>query len=150
MGNNICQCKIICQNVKETDLSSSRNLTHIKYIKNLNKENPDLIKSNEEIQRIYLNNCVKKIARVYLIYKDNKNKKIKNVNKNNKNDLSNILNKEETNINSDLQLNSIDSFFDYSMTHLFNIDKVHSSKTSYKKFYIPKINNGKSLEMLLI
>ena len=36
------------------------------------------------------------------------------------------------------------------MTHLYNIDKIQRTKTKYEKFDIPKINNGESLEYLII
>ena len=151
MGNNICQCKIICQNIKDTDLSSSKNLAHLKKLKDPEKDFCDLFENNDDIKRIYINNCVKKIARVYLIYKKRKNKNKKNGNKNiniYNNELSNIIIAEDHNNNNDLQIDSFDNIMDYSMTHLYNKNKVNT-KTNYKKFDIPKINNGKSLEMLL-
>ena len=61
MGNNICQCKIICQNLKEADLSSNKSSKKSKSKKNkINNNNNDLLKKNKEIEKIYKNNCVKK------------------------------------------------------------------------------------------
>ena len=110
----------------------------------------DSTKCNNKIQNIYLINCVKKIERVYLIYKNRKKR-----NKNNENKTKNISNNESTNIitveennNNDFKVDLFDNIMDYSITHLFSINKVNT-KTNYQKFDIPKINNGKSLEMLL-
>ena len=154
MGNNICQCKAFCQNQKETNLSSTNlsknyfDLLEKQKDKNMTNKNSDLLESYKKINIIYINNYLKKITKAYLQYKKNKNKiekiKIKNINK--KFSYSN--NKKEDQKNNYLELEEIDNFIEYSMNNPFYIDKVHSSKTSYEKFDIPKINNGKSLEAL--
>ena len=172
MGNNICQCKIIYQNFKEADLSlnkSSKNLSSSKVKKKkktskkgINSNNCDLsffkqkssIKYNEKLERIYINNCVKKIIRAYLNYKKNKIRKNEVMN----NGVNNNINENSNNINlygktnNNNSYNNIDNSRDENcidMNHPFFIDKVHHSKTNYKKIDIPKINNGISLDILL-
>ena len=78
MGNNLCQCEVICERNKEKDFSSSRDLSRIKSVKSMKNDNYkiDSTKCNNKIQNIYLINSVKKIERVYLIYK-NRKKEIK-------------------------------------------------------------------------
>lgn len=155
MGNNICQCKIIYQNLKETDLSSVKSKKNLysfqskKSLKNNNK-NVDLIKINEKIKIIYINNCAKKIAKAFLQYKNNKNNKIKNQKiKNIDNVNSYIINNKEEIKKKDLENGVNDNSFSFSIKHPFFVDKVHRSRTKYEKIDIPKINNGMSLEILL-
>ena len=141
MGNNFCQCKIICQNIREEDLSSKVNTKRILESsdknKVKNKSNSEIIKLNEEINKIYIINCVKKIEKNYLKYKQNHG-----------NLFENNLNKKK--VNNESENVNTDKFMDYYMTHLYNIDKIQRTKTKYEKFDIPKINNGESLEYLLI
>ena len=155
MGNNICQCKTICQDQKERDLSFANTSAHFL----IKENNLDTINSNKiigkKIRKIYINNCARKIARAYLSFKKIKSKRLKKE-KNNKELLymmnytknNNKKEKQKENINDELSNEKNESFNDYSLNHPFFIDKVHSSKTSYEKFNIPKINNGKSLEVL--
>ena len=147
MGNNICQCKIICQNVKEADLSSNKSSK--KYYskrKKINKNNNNLIKKNKEIEKIYKNNCVKKIAKAYIAYKKRKRNNIENAS----NGISyKNKDKEKEDFNNNMKNGSNNNFIEYSMNHPFYVDKVHCAKTNYEKIGIPKINNGMSLEILL-
>ena len=151
MGNNICQCKTICQDQKERDLSFAN--TSANFL--VKENNVDTINSNKiinkKIRKIYINNCARKIARAYLSFKKRKIKRLKNGN-NNK-ELSYITNNaknnnKKENIKEEMSNGKNQFFNDYSLNNPFFIDKVHSSKTSYEKFNIPKINNGKSLEVL--
>ena len=141
MGNNFCQFKIICQNIREEDLSSKVNTKRILESsdknKVKNKSNSEIIKLNEEIYKIYIINCVKKIEKNYLKYKQNHG-----------NLFENNLNKKK--VNNESENVNTDKFMDYYMTHLYNIDKIQRTKTKYEKFDIPKINNGESLEYLII
>jgi len=157
MGNNICQCKTICQDQKEKDLSFANTSAHFL----IKENNLDTINSNKiidkKIRKIYINNCARKIAKAYLSFKKRKIKRLKKE-KNNKELLYIMNNKKNNNkkekeiksenINDKLSNEKNESFNDYSLNNPFFIDKVHSSKTSYEKFNIPKINNGKSLEVL--
>ena len=147
MGNNICQCKIICQNLKEADLSSNKSSKKSRSKKNKinNNTNNDLLKKNKEIEKIYKNNCVKKIAKAYLAYKKRKNNNIEN----SSNGMPYNQKKEELNNYNNIQNGANNNFIEYSMNHPFYVDKVHCTKTNYEKIDIPKINNGKSLEILL-
>ena len=155
MGNNICQCKIICQNLKEADLSSKQtslnNLYYFKDNQEINNKkinnNHFLTENNKRIEAIYIINCIRKIERAYLKHKNNldKNKKIANT----INIIPNQTKKEEKKTNMNLKILENDNITDNSIYYPFFIDKVHKSKTIYKKFSIPKINNGKSLEFLL-
>ena len=159
MGNNICQCKTICQDQKERDLSFANKSAHFL----IKENNLDTISSNKiiskKIRKIYINNCARKIAKAYLSFKNRKIKRLKKE-KDNK-EISYMINylkynnkkekekrKEKENIDDDLNDKKNEIFNDYSLNNPFFIDKVHSSKTSYEKFNIPKINNGKSLEVL--
>ena len=153
MGNNICQCKTICQDQKERDLSFANTSAHFL----IKENNLDTINSNKiigkKIRKIYINNCARKIARAYLSFKKRKIKRLKKE-KNNKellyimNNTKNNNKKENENENDVLSNRKNENFNDYSLNNPFFIDKVHSTKTSYEKFNIPKINNGKSLEVL--
>ena len=157
MGNNICQCKTICQDQKEKDLSFANTSAHFL----IKENNLDTINSNKiidkKIRKIYINNCARKIAKAYLSFKKRIIKRLKKE-KNNKELLYIMNNKKNNNkkekeiksenINDKLSNEKNESFNDYSLNNPFFIDKVHSSKTSYEKFNIPKINNGKSLEVL--
>ena len=155
MGNNICQCKIICQNLKEADLSSEQISFKNVYYSNDNQKNNNnkiqnshfLTKKKKRIETIYIINCIKKIERAYLKHKENLNKNKKNANVNYR--LPSKTEKEEKNKNIDLKNVENDNFTNNSIYYPFYIDKVHKTKTIYKKFSIPKINNGKSLEFLL-
>ena len=39
MGNNLCQCEVICERNKEKDFSSSRDLSRIKSVKSMKNDN---------------------------------------------------------------------------------------------------------------
>ena len=147
MGNNICQCKIICQNLKEADLSSNKSAKKYNSKKiNINKNNNDLLKRNKEIENIYKNNCVKKIVKAYLAYKKRKKDNFEKYS----NGMPYNKRKEELKLNNNnIIQNGANNNIEYSMNHPFYIDKVHCTKTNYEKIDIPKINKGMSLEKLL-
>lgn len=58
MGNNFCQCKIICQNIREEDLSSKVNTKRILESSDKNKVKN---KSNSEISFNVLKEILLKI-----------------------------------------------------------------------------------------
>ena len=152
MGNSFCQCKTICQTKKEENLSSSNlsttynNNYNIKRSRNKFVNSFSSFSSSENINSIYRKNCVNKIINMYLKYKKNKIKDKKEEIQNNK---FNINVKRENNKNkSKEEIEPYDNLDQYSIKHPFFIDKIHRAKTVYGKFYIPKINNGKSLEIL--
>ena len=150
MGNSFCQCKSLCLWKKEENLTSPNLSKAFNY--NLKKSrnkvfiNPySTFRSSETIQSIYRKNCAKKIIKNYLKYKKSKMKNFNDdllyidINNNKKED------DISTSRNDIEQYNNIDQ---YSINHPFYVDKIHKSKTIYEKVNIPKINNGKSLEML--
>ena len=151
MGNNICQCKTICQTKVEENLSSSNLSTTYNYYKNKSRNKVinsiSSISSKENLNSIYRKNCAQKIIKTYLQFKENKMKKINNDIKNK--ELIYVEEEEKDNkSNNKKEIEAYDNLDQYSINHPFYIDKIHKSKTVYGKFYIPKINNGKSLETL--
>ena len=65
MGNNICQCKTICQTKVEENLSSSNLSTTYNYYKNKSRNKVinsiSSISSKENLNSIYRKNCAQKI-----------------------------------------------------------------------------------------
>ena len=154
MGNSFCQCNSLFFEKKEENLSSS-NLSKTYNYNNKNSRNKininslSTIRTSETIRSIYRKNCAEKIIKTYLKYKKNKNENLNN-NIGYINTKHNINKKEDNKykIFSRNDKEPINNTEQYSIDNPFYIDKVHKSKTIYEKFYIPKINNGKSLEML--
>ena len=154
MGYSFCQCNSLCLLKKEENLSSSNLSKKYNYnSRNINNKitNNTLssFQSSETIQSIYRKNCVKKIIKTYLKYKKNKKKNLS------RNiaiiETNNDINGKGSNKNTIISRNDSKpySYTDqYSIYYPFYIDKIHKSKTIYEKFNIPKINNGKSLEIL--
>ena len=148
MGSSFCQCKTICQKKREENLSSSNLSTTYNY--NMKRTRNKLVntlfcnRSSETLNSIYKKNCAEKIIRTYLKFKQKKLKKVNNENKNN----DKMDKKEENKSNSKDAIDAYDNLEKYSINHPFYIDKIHKSKTIYKKFNIPKINNLPSLEIL--
>lgn len=151
MGNNICQCKTICQTKVEENLSSSNLSTTYNYNKNKSRNKVinsfSSISSKENLNSIYRKNCAQKIIKTYLQFKENKMKKINNDIKNK--ELIYVEEEEKDNkSNNKKEIEAYDNLDQYSINHPFYIDKFHKSKTIYENINIPKINNGKSLEIL--
>ena len=152
MGNNICQCKTICQTKREENLSSSNLSTTYNY--NIRKSRNKVIntfssfRSKENINSIYRKNCAKKIIKTYLEFKKNKMKNKDEDIKNNELIYDEDKEEKDNTSNSKKEIEAYENLDQYSINHPFYVDKIHKSKTVYKKFNIPKINNGKSLETL--
>lgn len=153
MGNSFCQCKLICQTKREENLSSinsSRMNNNFKKSRNKLINTISSFRTSENINSIYRKNCAKKIIKNYLNYKMNKKKHKNNEIENNEYIINNDDNEEEE-INertSKKVIEPYDNLDQYSINHPFYIDKFHKSKTIYENINIPKINNGKSLEIL--